>query len=461
MAVTSSKIDSTNPATLEPLGSVLVSSPADVKNAIAAARKAQPAWQALGVAGRVKELEKLYDYLAEKREHFAQLETREMGRPIQGSRSSNAWALRQFQWNLKNAVQCLSPEISYEDEKQVHEIHYEPYGVAGVITPWNFPLSNFVMGALQPLLAGNTVVYKLSEEVPLFGKALDQAWQDAQLPKGVFTQLFGAGDVGELLARGDIDLLHFTGSSAVGKKLYMIAAEKFIPVTLELGGSDAGIVFEDADIDRMVQPIFWAKFINAGQICCGLKRLFVHESRYKELVSKLSKFISEQKFGDPNDERTVIGPLVSERQRERLAGQVADAKKKGVEVLLGGNAPPQSKGAYFEPTLLAKVNQDMRAYHEELFGPVLPIASFKSEAEAVQLANDTPYGLSAYVYTKDRDRYRRVAAQLEAGSISHNGVDYSLPANPFGGYKSSGIGKTCGRIGLQHACRVKVIAQEK
>jgi len=461
MVVTSSKINSTNPATFEFLGEVPASSPDNVKNAIATARGAQPSWQSLGIAGRVKELQKLYDYLFEKREHYAQLETKEMGQPIQGSRSSVAWALKHFQWNLKNAAQILAPETSYEDDVQIHQIHYEPYGVAAVIDPWNFPLSNFVMGALQPLLAGNTVVYKLSEEVPLFGQALDLAWKEAQLPKGVFMQVYGAGDVGELLARSEIDLLHFTGSSAVGKKLYMIVAEKFIPVTLELGGSDAGIIFEDADIDRMVQPIFWAKFINAGQICCGLKRLFVHESRYQELVSKLSKFISEQKVGDPNDERTVIGPLVSKAQRDRLSAQVEDAKNKGVEVILGGKVPSESKGAYFEPTLLTKVKEDMRAYHEELFGPVLPITPFKSEAEAIQKANDTPYGLSAYVYTSDRNRFERVADQLEAGSISHNGVDYSLPTNPFGGYKSSGIGKTCGKIGLQHACRIKVVAQEK
>jgi acyl-CoA reductase-like NAD-dependent aldehyde dehydrogenase len=461
MPVTSSKIDSTNPATFEVLGHVEVSSPSDLKNAIAAARAVQPAWQALGVAGRVKELQKLYDYLDKKREDFAQLETKEMGKPISGSRGSIDWALRQFRWNLKNAVQCLAPETSFEDEKQVHQIHYEPYGVAGVITPWNFPLSNFVMGALQPLIAGNTVVYKLSEEVPLFGQAIDQAWKESQMPKGVFNQVYGAGDVGETLARGDIDFLHFTGSSAIGKKLYMIAAEKFIPVTLELGGSDAGIVFEDADVDRMIEPIFWAKFINAGQICCGLKRLFVHKSRYQDLVTKLSKFISEQKCGDPNDEATVIGPLVSETQRKRLVSQVEDAKAKGVEVLLGGKAPAGAKGAYFEPTLLANVTEDMRAYSEELFGPVLPIAPFENEEEAVRLANDTPYGLSAYVYTKDQERFKRVAGKLEAGSISHNGVDYSLPANPFGGYKGSGIGKTCGKIGLQHACRVKVVAQEK
>lgn len=461
MQVATKKIDSINPANFERLGDVSTSSPEAIKEAIASARAAQPSWQALGAVGRVKELHKLYAHFLQQSEHCAQLETKEMGRPIQESRSSIDWALNQFKWNLENAAACLAPEISFEDAREVHQIHYEPHGVAGVITPWNFPLSNFIMGALQLLISGNTVVYKLSEEVPLFGKAIDEAWCAAGLPPGVFNQVYGAGDVGELLARSEINVLHFTGSSVIGKKLYVIAAEKFIPVTLELGGSDAGIVFEDADIDRMIEPIFWAKFINAGQICCGLKRLFVQDSRFDELVGKLSKFISEQKVGDPNDEETTIGPLVSEKQREVLIAQVEDAKDKGVKVLIGGKVPSASKGAYFEPTLLTGVSKEMRAYCEELFGPVLPVTAFHLEEEAIKLANDTPYGLSAYVYTKDRRRFERVAQKLEAGSVSHNGVDFSHPANPFGGYKGSGLGKTCGKIGLRQACRIKVLSIEK
>jgi succinate-semialdehyde dehydrogenase / glutarate-semialdehyde dehydrogenase len=461
MQVTAKKIDSINPANFEILGDIVTSTPEDINEATVAAMVAQPAWQALGVVRRVKELQKLYAHFSQKRELYAQLETKEMGRPIQGSRSSIDWALNQFRWNLEHAAAWLAPETSFEDERQVHQVHFEPYGVAGVITPWNFPLSNFVMGALQLLIAGNTVVYKLSEEVPLFGKALDEAWQAAGLPRGVFNQVYGAGDVGELLAHSDINVLHFTGSSSVGKKLYVIAAEKFIPITLELGGSDAGIVFEDADIDRMIEPIFWAKFINAGQICCGLKRLFVQESRFEELVQKLSDFVVQKKVGNPNDESTTIGPLVSEKQRELLISQVKDAREKGATVIIGGKTLGSSKGAFFEPTLLTGVKPEMRAYHEELFGPVLPVAPFHSEEEAIQLANDTPFGLSAYVYTKDRRRFERVAHKLEAGSISHNGVDYSHPANPFGGYKSSGLGKTCGKIGMRQACRIKVLSIEK
>lgn len=461
MPISSQKIDSKNPANFEVLGNVITSSPEEIKKAVVKAKAAQPAWQALGVAGRVKELQKLYDHLLQQREHYAQLETTEMGRPIQGSRLSIDWGLGHFKWNLEHAAEYLAPETSFEDKREIHQIHYEPYGVAGVITPWNFPLSNFIMGALQLLIAGNTIVYKLSEEVPLFGKAIDEAWHKAGLPEGIFNQIYGAGDVGDLLARSDINVLHFTGSSAIGKKLYVIAAEKFIPVILELGGSDAGIVFEDADIDKIIEPIFWAKFINAGQICCGLKRLFVQDTRFDEVVGKLSKFISEKKVGNPNDENTTIGPLVSEKQRKLLISQIEDAKDKGVKVLIGGEAPSALEGAYFEPTLLSGVKYGMRAYYEELFGPVLPITQFHQEEEAIQLANDTPYGLSAYVYTKDRQRFERVAEKLEAGSISHNGVDYSHPANPFGGYKGSGLGKTGGKIGLRQACRIKVVSIKK
>jgi acyl-CoA reductase-like NAD-dependent aldehyde dehydrogenase len=461
MPVTSSKIGSTNPATYELIGDVETSSPKDVTSAIERARAAQPAWNKLGITGRVKEMEKLYEYLSAHKEELAELETKEMGKPISGSRGSVAWALKHFKWDLKNAEQSLAPETTYEDDKELHEVHHEPYGVAGVITPWNFPLSNFVMGAVQALIAGNTVVYKVSEEVPLYGQALERAWQEAKLPKDVFIEVYGAGDVGELIARSGIDLLHFTGSSAVGKKLYAIAGEKFIPVVLELGGSDAGIVFEDADIDKMIEPIFWAKFVNAGQICCGLKRLFVHKSRYDELAKKLSTFVAKQSFGDPSNEKTIIGPLVSEKQRKQLESQVEDARTKGCEFILGGNMKPHEKGAYVEPTIIGNVKQNMRAYTEELFGPVLPIAAFEDEAQVIEMANNTAYGLSAYVYTSNGERFKRVASQLEAGSISHNGVDYSHPANPFGGYKGSGIGKTGGKIGFQQACRVKVIARQK
>lgn len=455
-----SKIRSVNPATFEVLGEVAVSTPEQIKEAVAAARKAQPAWQALGVAGRIEALKKLYEDITNHRDELAAIVTREMGRPIEASVKAVYGPLNVFRWNLDNALTALAPETTHEDVHSLHQMHYEPYGVFGVIAPWNFPVSNFVMTALQPLLAGNTVVYKLAEEVPLFGKALDECFARAKVPTGVFGQVYGGGAVGEALAWADIDHLHFTGSTAVGKKLYQVAAERFIPVTLELGGSDAGLVFEDADLDRIIEPLFWARFVNSGQRCCALKRLFVHEDRYGELVKKLTAFIQKQKIGDPLEKDTVFGPLASARHRDLLAAQVEDAKQKGVKVLLGGAAPP-GPGAYFEPTLLTGVTAKMRVANEELFGPVLPIATFSSEEQAIRLANATPFGLSAFVYTEDRARFRRVAAQLEAGEIAHNTVDYWQPFNPHGGFKYSGFGKSGGKAGLRGCCRIKVVSMEK
>ncbi len=454
-------LHSINPATGEVLGEVPVTAPDQIHAAIQAARKAQPAWAALGVKGRVAALQKVRTEMAARREELALLVTNEMGRPISGSLQSIDGPLRFFQWNLDHAEAVLAPETTFEDEKQLHQIYYEPYGVFAVIAPWNFPLSNFVMTALQPLIAGNTVVYKCSEEVPLFGKKIDEIFARSGMPDGVFSQIYGAGDVGETLVRGQLDHIHFTGSTAVGKKLYQIAAEKFIPITLELGGSDAGIVFEDADLDRLTETIFWAKFVNAGQRCCSLKRLFVHQSRYEELVAKLTAFIRQQKIGEPLQKDTVFGPLVSEKQRKLIAEQVADAKAKGAKILLDEADKLPGTGAYFEPVLLSGVTPDMRAGCEELFGPVLPVAVFMDEAEAIHLANDTPYGLSAFVYTEDRARYRRVAAQLKAGSIAHNKIDYWQPYNPFGGYKNSGLGRSGGKAGLQSCCQIKVVSMEK
>ena len=250
-------IVSYNPENLNILGEVEVSSAQDIHDAVQRAREAQQDWKALGVEGRVKLLRKLYDYLENNKDKFSLLETQEMGRPIDSSISTVDWAISRMKWNLDNAEEILSAETLHEDDENIYQVHYEPYGVFGVITPWNFPLSNFVMGALQPLITGNTVVYKSSEEVPLNGQALGEAFAASGIPEGVFNQVYGAGDVGEVLATSDIDFIHFTGSSAVGKKLYAIAAEKFIPVTLELGGSDAGIVFEDAVLSpEILESIF-------------------------------------------------------------------------------------------------------------------------------------------------------------------------------------------------------------
>ena len=456
------KIISTNPAkNYEVIGEVNVSTDAEIKMAVENARKVQPAWRSMGVAGRVAHLSKLFDVIQKNRITFEELTTAEVGKPISDSRGSHDWAMGHFKWYLDNAERCLSPQLNFEDEKEIHHQHLEPYGVAGVIAPWNFPLSNFVMEAVQTLLAGNTIVYKISEEVPMFGKLLDKSFVDAGVPAGVFNQVYGDGTVGEKLVDSNIDLLFFTGSSAVGKKLYKKCGEKFIPCILELGGADVGIVFEDVKIEDYLDSIFSAKFINNGQCCCALKRLLVHSSIYNDVVEKMQKHINAKKVGNPMDEDTNLGSLIAKRQQDVILSQISDAKEKGAKVIECCQINKELQGAYVAPTLLTGLKPEMRAWTEELFGPVLPIIEFKDEEEAIKIANSTQYGLGGYVFSKDQKRANRVAAQIDTGSVSINSCDFYGPFNPFGGYKSSGMGKTGGALGFLNACRVKVVSQFK
>jgi len=369
--------------------------------------------------------------------------------------------LSYFEWYLKNAEKLLSPDVTFEDKNEIHKVYFEPYGVAAVIQPWNFPFCQWSWAVVPNLVAGNTVVFKHSEECPLTGKLIEDIITSTNLPDGVFCEVYGDGKVGETLFKQDIDLIVFTGSVKVGKKVYSIAAKKFIKVVLELGGSAPGIVFADADIDEAIEHIFALRFTNCGQACDGLKRLIVHERLFDRVVKKLAEMIKGKTIGDPLDEGTDFGPLVAKRQQRLVASQVNDSKLKGAKVVVGGNIPVDLRGAYFEPTLLTNIKKAMRVWKEEVFGPVLPVISFKSEEEAIELANDTEFGLGGYVYSKNLKRAERVAKALQTGMVSVNGVNYVVPWNPFGGYKHSGLGREHGRFGLHDVSQIKVVVLPK
>lgn len=458
----SNEIISINPANGDALGAVACSSDQDIKNAIAKAREAQASWAALSVQERCDYLLKLRDVVEKRSEEVARAMTIEMGMPITASRKIVDKTLGRFDAFTDMAEDALKPKVVQEDEEQISTVYHEPYGVAAVIAPWNFPIGNFALTSIQPLLAGNTVVYKLSEEVVRFGELLNRLIEEAGLPEGVFSQVFGDGEVGQkLISSPDIDFVHFTGSSATGRKIYQSAGENLTPVTLELGGSDAGIVFADADLDAQIENIFWAKFINAGQICCGLKRLLVEESVYDDVVQKLKDYIATMPVGDPMQEDTRIGPLAAFRQVDLLKEQVKDATDKGAEEIICGEIPDSCKnGAYYAPSLLLDITPEMRAWREELFGPVLTVLPFDTEDEAIEIANDTPYGLSGFVYTQDREKFERIARQMDTGQISHNGAAQGH-TNPFGGWKESGIGRSAGVEGFHHATQIKVLAKKK
>lgn len=456
------KLISRNPAkNYEALGAVEVSTKEEVRKKVQKANAAKHEWKALGVENRVGLVRRILDQLKKEKEALALLITREIGMPITQSRLDVDDAIKYLGWYLDNASSYLSPEVIYKDKKITHTVFHEPIGTAAVITPWNYPVSNFVWGCGQNLLVGNTVVFKHSEECPLVGKRLEELIAQCGLPEGVFNQVYGDGSVGNYLVQQEIDLVNFTGSTKVGKHLYKVAAGKFMKAVLEMGGSAPGIVFEDAAVDEVLETIYVSRFYHCGQSCDALKRLIVHESLFGEVLQKLKQLLASKRIGDPEDEATDIGPLVAKRQRELLESQVSDAVKKGAKVLVGGKRPKHLLGAYYEPTVLTNVTNDMRVWQEEVFGPVLPVVSFTKEEEAIKLANDTTYGLGTYVFTEDKERASRVASQIDSGMVSVNNASYLQPCSPFGGYKESGIGREHGKFGFSELTQEKVVAMGK
>lgn len=457
-----SNIVSINPSTYEELGEVEVSTEEEIKEAVEAAKKAQPTWAKLSVKERCHILKSFVDISKDRAEEIAHLIAEETGRPISNTLSGNVYGgIEYLEAYLEMAERCLAPQVTYQTDTEIHEVIREPWGVVACICPWNYPYMNVVWQCIPAILAGNTVVYKNSEENPLFAKYIEKLFAETDLPKGVFNVIYGDGKTGDKLVQRDINMISFTGSAQVGKALAKVAAEKFIPIIAELGGSSPGIVFDDAIIDNdLAEDIFEKRFKHSGQICGAIKRLMVYEEGFEQMVKLLAETCKKQKVGNALDESTDLGPLVAERQVVRIEEQVADAVKKGAKVVCGGKRPKELEGAYYEPTILTDITPDMRVWHEETFGPVLAVVSFKTEAEAIQLANDTRYGLGAHVYTNDQDLFNRVASQIESGMVAQNKIDYFSPNSPFGGYKESGMGRMHGQFGFDEVTQVKLIARE-
>jgi acyl-CoA reductase-like NAD-dependent aldehyde dehydrogenase len=455
------KLPSSNPSKAYKIIDVIeVSTAEDVQDAVKKAHTAKKSWGELGVSGRVELLRKVSLRFFESKDRICRLESEEMGMPLKEVFDDFDSSILYFESYLEMAEEQLKPSITIENDEEVHVVYKEPYGVAACIVPWNFPFANFVWQCGENLVTGNTVVFKHSEESQLCGKLIEEL-VNLVLPEGVFGEVYGDGLVGELLVAQDVNLICFTGSSKTGIKIKQIAAKNLIPTSMELGGSAPGIVFEDANIRAVIETIYSARFMNCGQMCDGLKRLIVHDSKIDEVTDMLTSLIKSKKVADALDLQTDIGPLVAERQVALLKEQVSDAISKGGTILVGGSRPERLQGAYYEPTLLTNITRDMRVWNEEVFGPVLPIISFTTEAQAIELANDTPYGLGAYVFTEDNDKYMRVARQLDSGMVSQNNLSYINVQNPFTGYKMSGGGREHARFGFDEVTQIKVITRQK
>lgn len=455
------KLTSINPSDNSVLGEVEFTTEGEIKSLVENAHNEKTHWENLGIDGRNKILREFYNLLEEEGDELAILQSKEMGMPLSESKEDIEGSLGYLRWYSDNGEKYLSPEITFESDTEIHSVHREPRGVVAAIIPWNFPFANIVWQTGQNLVAGNVVVLKHSEEVPLFCKKIEEIVAKSTLPKGVLSFVYGDGKVGDILAKSNVNMICFTGSTKIGRYLYSVAAEKFIPALLEMGGSAPGLVMEDANLPDVIDSIILNRFIDCGQVCDGLKRLIVHKSRFDEIVKLLKEKLSSKRIGIATDESTELGPMVAERQVKLIEEQVEDAKSKGAKIVLGGKRPSGLTGAYYEPTLITEVTKEMKVWTEETFGPVLPIVTFSTIEEAIDLANDTQYGLGSYVFTQNKDVFEKISNELEAGMVSHNNAAYLKAFNPFGGYKLSGLGREHGKYGFHDVTQIKVVATEK
>ena len=451
-------IDVLSASTEEVIGAVPEGTVEDVDRAARAARAAfDDGWSQTSVAERSSWLTKLAAALQERAEQIANTISQEVGTPISLS--------TMIQAGLPVAVTNIYAQsiANFKLEQEIGNslVVREPYGVVGAITPWNYPLHQIMAKVAPALAAGCTVVLKPSEVAPLNALLLAEACMSIGLPAGVLNIVMGRGPVvGEAIASHPmVDMVSFTGSVRAGKRVASLAGEGIKKVTLELGGKSAFVVLDDAPFEKAIPAGARNAMMNSGQTCSAWTRMVVPRSKYQQAIELATEAIRSMKVGDPLDQATKLGPLISATQRERVEGYIAKGKQEGARVVMGGGRPAGfSKGYYVEPTIFADVQSKMTIAQEEIFGPVLSVLPYDTEEEAVRIANDTIYGLAGGVWSGDPARAMGVARKIRAGQVDVNGGKFN-PLAPFGGYKQSGIGRELGMFGLEEYFQIKSIAR--
>jgi succinate-semialdehyde dehydrogenase / glutarate-semialdehyde dehydrogenase len=447
-----------DPATGETVGSVPDMGVAETKRAIEAADKAWPAWRAKTAKERSAILRKWFDLMMANQDDLALILTTEQGKPLAEAKGEIAYGASFVEWFAEEAKRVYGDVIPQHQADKRILVLKQPIGVSAMITPWNFPNAMITRKAAPALAAGCTVVIKPAEQTPFSALAMAELAERAGIPKGVFNVITGdAPTIGkEMCANPTVRKLSFTGSTEVGRILMRQSADTIKKLSLELGGNAPFIVFDDADLDAAVDGAIASKYRNAGQTCVCANRIYVQDVVYDAFAAKLADKVKGFTVGAGTESGVVIGPLIDQQGMKKVAEHVADATAKGAKVILGGK-PHSRGGLFFEPTILTGVTQAMRVSNEETFGPVAPLYRFKTDDEAIAMANATEFGLAGYFYSRDIGRVFRAAEQIETGMVCVNSGILSTEVAPFGGVKQSGLGREGSKYGIEEYLEVKYL----
>ncbi len=448
-----------DPATEENCAVISLGNREDVNDAVSAAKKAYSSWAFSTKEERIRLLEKLYENYKKRWADIAEAITIEMGAPkdfaTKLQAGTGAAHLKSFIRYLKN----FEFEKPLGDHAPNQRLIYEPKGVCALITPWNWPMNQVCLKVMPAIASGCTMVLKPSELAPLSSMILAELIDETKFPSGVFNLVNGDGATtgNALTSHPDINMISFTGSTRAGALISQNAAKDFKRVSLELGGKGANIIFKDADPDAIERGALRC-FRNSGQSCNAPTRMLVEKSMYNEAVERLKKYTENFEVGDPKKEGEHIGPVISENQYNKIQSLIKKGIDEGAKLVAGGTGKPKGleKGYFVKPTVFVDVNNEMEIARTEIFGPVLSVMPFETEEEAIQIANDTPYGLTNYIQTQDKEKVKRVARKLRSGMVDVNGAGIAVDA-PFGGFKHSGIGREAGEHGLEEFLEVKAV----